>query len=123
MSLLIKKTPLKEFLILYYENISSPFLVWKMYLDIIYRIPFNVSERFILPVFISNIKGNCRNFTACTKETCPGLKRKTIETLFYKKLVEFCLYVLHASCKNVNDNFIHKVFNTYNRGRTFLVGS
>ena len=53
---------------LYYENISSPFLVWKMYLDIICRIAFNVSERFILPVFISSIKGDCRSFPACTKE-------------------------------------------------------
>ena len=40
---------------LYYESISSPFLLWKMYLDTICRIASNVSEKFLLLMFISSV--------------------------------------------------------------------
>ena len=76
-----------------YESISSPFLLWKMYLDSICRITFNVSEKFLLPIFISSVGDNCITATACTKENCSGLKHKEIKALFYKKLVKFCLCI------------------------------
>ena len=78
---------------LYFKSISSPFLLWKMYLDTICRIAFSASENFLLPIFISSVRGNCRDVTACTKESCPGLKGKEIKALFYKKLVKFCLCI------------------------------
>ena len=80
---------------LYYESISSPFLLWKMDLGTICRIAFNVSEKFLLPIFTSNAGDNCRTATACTKENCSGLKREVIKTFFYKRLVEFaCVFQL-----------------------------
>ena len=72
------------------ESISSPFLIWKMYLDIFCTIAFNVSEKFLLSVFTSSVRGFCRNFTICTNET----------------VVEYCLYLSCASCELVNSDFI-----------------
>ena len=95
---------------LYYESISSPFPLWKMYLDSICRIAFNVSEKFLLLIFISIVWDNRRTATACTKENCSGLKRKVIKTFFYKRLVEFCLSISNDSCKSVNHSFIHDVY-------------
>ena len=103
----------------YYESIRSPFLLWKMYLDTVCRIVFNVSEKFLLPILFSIVMGSCRSFTACTTENCPGLKIKIIKALFYKRLVEFCLYLTRTSCQNVNPNFIH-VYRTYKRNRDFF---
>lgn len=76
-----------NFVLLYHESISSPFL----YLDIICRIAFNVSEKFYFPIFISGIRGDCTNFGDCTNRTCTNLKHKTTEILYYGKLIDFCL--------------------------------
>ena len=110
----------KNFGFLYYESISSPFLLWKMYIDLLCRIVCNISEKFILSVLFSNIKCSCRNFTVCTDENCPSLKPNVIRTIFYKRLVEFCLCLVRASCKNVNADFIFDVFKNYKRGRDFF---
>ena len=48
-ALIYKDDPIgrsKNFGFLYYESISSPFLLWKMYLDLLCRIVFNISEKF-----------------------------------------------------------------------------
>ena len=105
---------------LYYESISSPFPLWKMYLDSICRIAFNVSEKFLLLIFISIVWDNRRTATACTKENCSGLKRKVIKTYFYKRVVEFCLCISIDSCKNVNHSFIHNLYRTYKKNGDFF---
>ena len=106
--------------VLYYESISSPFLLFKMSLDTMCKIVFNISSKHLLFVLLSSVKGNCRSFTACTGANCPHLKSKTIKAIFYKRLVEFSLYLVRVSCKNVCPSFIHNVFNSYKRGRDFL---
>ena len=110
----------KNFGSLYYASISSPFLLWKMYLDTLCRIIFNVFEKFLLPVLLSSVRGSCRSFTACTSENCPSLKLKAIKAVFFKRLVEFSLYPVHSSCKNVNPSFICDMYNSYKRIRDFF---
>ena len=110
----------KSFESLYYKSISSPFLLWKMYPDTLCKTVFNVSEKFFLPILLSSVRGSCRSFTACTSENFPGLKSKTIKTVFFKMLVEVCLYLIRSSCKNVNWNFIHDVYRSYKEGRAFF---
>ena len=80
----------------------------------------NVYERFIFLVLLSISKNNCRSFTACTSENCPGLKSNIIKVIFYERLVGFCLYLIRSSCKNVNPNFIKDVFNNCKLGRDFF---
>ena len=76
-------------------------------------------KSFCYPFFFSVVMGSCRSFTVCTTENCPGLKIKKIKALFYKRLVEFCLYLTRTSCQNVNPNFIH-VYRTCKRNRDFF---
>ena len=68
---------------LYYESVSSLFLLWKLYLDTVCRIAFNVPEKFLVPIFISNVGDNCRTATACNKENYSGLKPKVIKTFLF----------------------------------------
>ena len=91
-----------------------------MYPDMLSRIVFNISEKSVLPILISNVKGNCRSFTACATEKCPGLKSKRIRVIFYKRLVEFCFYLVQSSCKSMNSYFIFDVYRNYERGRDFF---
>ena len=80
----------------------------------------NVSEKFIFPVLLSSSKDNYRSFTACTSKNFLSLKSKIIKVKFYKRLVEFCLYLIRSSCKNINPNFIKDVFNNCEIGRDFF---
>ena len=55
-----------NFGVLYYEVISSPFVLWKFYLDVSGRIVLNQCGKFVLPALFANIDENeCRNSTAC----------------------------------------------------------
>ena len=44
-----------NFGMLIYESINSPFLLWKFCLDVLYRIVFNVLQKFVLPLFLTGI--------------------------------------------------------------------
>ena len=76
---------------LYYGSINSPFMVWKLYLDELCRIVFNISDRFIFPLLTSGINGNCRSATACTTSNCSQLKINKNKTIFFRALVLFCI--------------------------------
>ena len=60
---------------------------------------------------------NCRNFTCCTTENCPGLGKVRIKVIFFRELVEFCKKLSEFCCENVNPDFIIDVFKK--RGRLF----
>ena len=55
---------------IYYESSSSPYLLWKFYLDVLCRIVFNVSREFIFPLLIFDLDGNCSSFTVFTSKNC-----------------------------------------------------
>ena len=55
---------------LHYEFISSSFLLWKFYLDLLSRIVFNTCHRYVLPILVPNFTyGNCRKLTVCDSKT------------------------------------------------------
>ena len=95
---------------IYYENISSPYLLWKFYLDVLCQIVFNVSDEFIFPLRMSGIDVNCRDFTACTTKNCSGLEKIKVKAIFFRELVDFCIKLSQFCCKNVNSHFIIDVF-------------
>ena len=68
---------------IYYEKISSPFLLWKFYLDIISRIIFNFSYKFIYTEVESGcLNVNRRNFSACTTQNCSSKKKLRVKAIF-----------------------------------------
>ena len=73
-----------NFGILYYEVVSSLFILWKFYLDILARIVFNYCGKYIISALLSGLDTyDCRNINVCTPIRCFGLKNnKIIEIVF-----------------------------------------
>ena len=105
---------------LFYEVISSPFLLWKLYLDILARIVLNHCDKFILPALVSLFDTNeCRNSTVCNSENCFGFKKVKIREIVFSHAIKVSKRLAVYSCLNVNSDFIIDVFNTYKRGVDF----
>ena len=77
---------------LYYESISSSFLLWKFYFNLLDRIVFNICQCDILPLLIlKSFYGNYRIFTVCNSKNCRNLILNRIKKLFYKEMVDFSI--------------------------------
>ena len=109
-----------NFGILFYENTNSPFMIWKLYLDILCRVVFDVCDKFVLPVILSRVIGDCRRYTACTSKNCSNMKISKIEAVFFGEIVCFCKRLAKFSSLSVNPQFIIDVFITYKRGGDFF---
>ena len=59
---------------LFYEVISSPFILWKFYIDFLGRTVLNYCDKLIVPALLSGMEIECRNFNICKPLTCFGLK-------------------------------------------------
>ena len=105
---------------LYCESISSPFLLWKGYLDILCRIVFNVFQRFVLPLIVTGIDANCRDFTVCTSKNSLNLNISKVRTIFFRELVVFCKKLSQVSCDNFGPKFITDVFKKYKKGEDYF---
>ena len=98
---------------LYYESINSPFILWKLYLDVLCRIVFNVSHRFVFPQLESGVNLDCRKHTICTSRNCWNLKICKVRAIFYRELVALCKYLCKATCSTFVPYFIIDVFKGY----------
>ena len=105
----------------YYESISSPFLLWKCYLDLLSRIVFNVCYRHVLPLFPPNSSyGMCRKFTVCNSKNCRNLILGRIRELFHKNMVDFGKRIAETSCSLFNSYVVIDTFNNYRKGVDFF---
>ena len=99
----------------YYGSVTSPFLLWKTYLNILSLIVFNSCYRHILSQFVPNSSyGTCRDFTVCAPKNCRGIVPNKIKAIFYKDLV-FCNRIATLSCALFNLYVIIETFNSYQR--------
>ena len=105
---------------MYYQSINSSFMLWKFYLDILCRIVFNVSHRFIFPLLMSGIDLNCGEFTVYTSTNCSNLKKSNVKAIFFRELVLFCKKLSEFCCDYVDSYFIIDVFQRYKRGEDYF---
>ena len=83
----------------YYDSVTSPFLLWKNYLDILPRIVFNSCYRHALPLLVPNSSYcMCRYFIVCTPKNCRSIVSNKIKGIFYKDLVAFCSRIAVVPC-------------------------
>ena len=69
---------------LYYEVVSSPFILRKFYLDILARIVLNPCEKYIIPALLSRLEtDDCRKVPVCVPMRCFGLKNNKIKESFF----------------------------------------
>ena len=107
---------------LHYESISSSFLLWKFYLDLLSRIVFNTCYRYVLPILVPNFTyGNCRKLTVCDSKNCKNLVLSKIKSKFYEEMVAFCKRIAEISCFLFNPYLVIDTFYYYRRSVVFLM--
>ena len=68
---------------LYYEVVSSPFILGKFYLNILEGIVLNHCDKYIIHALLSGLDtDDCRKATVCTPMHYFGLKKKFKESVF-----------------------------------------
>ena len=86
------------------EFISSPFTLWKFYLDVQARILLSCCDKFILPILLSGLG---------TDESISFLSdSKNIRETIFLHAVKLSKRLAVYSCLTVNSDFIIKVFDT-----------
>ena len=105
-----------NFGVLYYESIESPFMVWKLYLDVFCRVVFNVSYKLIYNFTVLGSDSNCREFAVCTPKNCSGMKMNKIKVVFFRELVILRIVLAEISCLDVKVDFVNYTFNNYKNG-------
>lgn len=103
---------------LYYKIISSPFLLHKFHLDILCRIVFNISQKFVLPLILIGINADCRRYISCS--TFLNLKTNIIKAVFFRELVNLCKMLSEFSCLSVNPDVIIDTFETHKIGENYI---
>ena len=105
-----------NFGVLYYESIESPFMVWRLYLDVFCRVVFNVSYKHIYNFTVLGSDSNCREFAVCTPKNCSGMKMNKIKVVFFRELVILRIVLAEISCLDVKVDFVNYTFNNYKKG-------
>ena len=74
------------------EVISSAFMIFKFYLDIVGRIILNQCDKYLLPALFENEnRDQCRNTTVCLPQNCFPMKKHKIRQnvfIFAVKLIK-----------------------------------
>ena len=99
-----------NFGVLYYEVVSSPFLLFKSYLDIIDRVIFNLCEKNLLPVLMKDRKKMYRRPYKNYSRNKKVNKLKENVFLFACKLIKWLTIV---TCQRANPNVFIEVFKNY----------
>ena len=105
-----------NFGVLFYEVINSPFMLWKFYLDVLARIVFIYSDKYVIPTILSASNDDCRNHTICTQFTCFGLKTNKVKEIVFKATLKLSKKLAQQPCMSTDYFFIFDVFNTYKLG-------
>ena len=105
---------------LYYESVNSPFLLWKFYLDVLSRVVFNQTNKYVLLMLLSDNETDCRKFTVCNEKNCSGMRKVRIKIIFYKELVSSCKRLCQLSCYTIEPFLVTYAFKNYKRGVDFF---
>ena len=91
----------------YIKYISSPFLVYNMYMELMCRIAYNIADKEILPPFISELRACCRSFTACDHRRCGNGRKNRLEYILFKGVTIFCLCIIEVTYDRVDPSFVN----------------
>ena len=107
-----------NFGILYYEVISSPFILWKSYLDILAKIVLNHCDNYIIPVLLSELgTDECRKVTVCTPMSYVlDWKKNKIKEFVFTSSISLWKKLAEHSSHTVDSCYMFEVFSTYQQG-------
>ena len=106
--------------VLYYQVISSPFIIFNFYLDVLARIILKHCDKFVLWALISGLDPNeCRNSTAFSPKNCFSLRKDQIKQIIFLHAVKLSKRLAVQSCQVVNSAYVKNIFNKYKFGVDF----
>ena len=99
---------------LYYEVVSSPFLILKNYLDIIGKVILNQCDKVLLPdLFKDEDESQCRECAVCLPSNCLSQKKQKIRQFVYISKVRLIKRLVVTACQTVDSHPIIHCYETY----------
>ena len=96
---------------LFYEVISSRFLLWKFHLDALTRLIFNHCGKFILPDLMSGFDtSKCRASTVCTIDNHFGFKNFKLREVVFRHAINLSKRLAVQSSQAVDEFLLRKYF-------------
>ena len=103
---------------LHYEEITSPFILFKNYLDIIGKVIFNYSHKYLLPVlFASEDHSSCfAKYNAFSATNCFSERKRKFKEKIYLNAVKLIRRLVVSTCQSTNAYTFINCFCTYEPG-------
>ena len=109
----IRSSHANNFGVLYYECTNSPFILYKTYLEFMCRIVYNIVDKKVLSLLVSNSESKCRLFTVCDHDNCLGAIKNRIKSVDFKETKKFSLRVIEISCEHIDPDFVNYDYMNY----------
>ena len=98
---------------MHYEKVSSPFLLFKRYLDIIGRIIFNHCDKYLL---LAIFEGNCGRYIIIREtfsEKKNSEKKRKVKEDVYVFAIKLIKRLVVSTCQPADSYTFTQFFNTY----------
>ena len=98
---------------LQYEKISSPFFLFKNYLDIIGRVIFNHCDKYLLPALLIKNRTTCCGKWKMFSADSVFSEKKKLEEVVYLSAIKLIRRLVISLCQTTNSYSFIEWFNTY----------
>ena len=105
----------QNFGVFYYICINSPFILYKTYLQLLYRIIYNNANRKYCRFFYLALKTSDLQ----PQVLCCYLKNK-ISCFIFMETKTFCVQIINFSGEYIDPHFAKRVFQTYETGKYYF---
>ena len=116
-----------NFGVIYYGSVNSPFVLYKIYLEILCRVIFNSLLKKILPLILVDFDrkrvSRFRGHSYCSGNDFLSFRRKKIISIFIKEPAIFSLYVLQITNESTYVDFMKQTFETYKKPEDYYARS
>ena len=108
----------KNYGTLHYEEITSPFLLFKSYLNIISKVIFNYCDKYLLiALFASEDHSSCfAKYNAFSATSCFSERKKKFKEKIYLNAVKLIRKLVVSTCQSANAYAFINCFRTYEPG-------
>ena len=108
----------KNYGTLHYEEITSPFLLFKSYLNIISKVIFNYCDKYLLiALFAREDHSSCfTKYNAFSATNCFSERKKKFKEKIYLNAVKLIRKLVVSTCQSANAYAFINCFRTYEPG-------
>ena len=104
----------RNFGVLQYEKITSPFLLFKHYLEILGRVIFNHCDKYLLPaLWIKNHTACCGKWKTFAADSVFSEKKRKLKEVVYLSAIKLIRRLVIPSSQTTNPYSFVECLNTY----------